>query len=147
MKKIRIANKKKGISSVVGGIFLILIIISGFSMLSTGLSYYENYVSILSDNNNVELERLSERIELVRVSIDSGKFNLTLKNTGTITTHLVRLWVTNETASPQWHDKFDIDYYVAPKGLVSNIGQNLNLSVNSFISFSTSRILVTILEL
>lgn len=131
MKKLIISNQKKGISSVVGGIFLILIIISGFTMLSTGLSFYEEYTTILSDNSQVEFERLSENIELVRVSIDSGKFNLTLQNTGSITSHLVRLWVTNETASPQWHDKFDIDYYVAPKGVITNIGQNLSLSVNS----------------
>ncbi len=131
MKKVRITQKKKGISSVVGAIFLILIIISGFTMLSTGLSYYQNYTTILSDNSKIELERLNERIELVRVSVDSGKFNLTLQNTGTLTTHLVRLWVTNDTANPQWHEKYNIDYYVSPNGIVSNIGQNLSLSVNS----------------
>ncbi|MFC1754907.1 hypothetical protein ACFL96_16180 [Thermoproteota archaeon] len=100
-------------------------------MLSTGLSYYQNYTAILYDKSKIESEKQSEQIELVRVSIDSGKFNISLQNSGTVTTHLVRLWVTNDTASPSWHDKFDIDYYIAPKGVVSNIGQNLSLSINS----------------
>lgn len=131
MRRVGLARRKRGLSSVVGAIFLVLIIVMGFNLITLSMSYYDEYSAVLSERSRVEWERINERIELVDFAIDSGKFNLTLQNTGSLTVRLVRLWVTNETASPQWHDKFDIDYYVASKGVVTNIGQSLDLYANS----------------
>ncbi len=131
MRRVRLARRRRGLSSVVGAIFLVLIIVAGFNLVTAGLSYYENYSAVLSEKSRVEWERTGEDIELVDVSVSSGKFNLTIWNSGSFTVRLVRLWVTNETSSPMWHRSFDIDYYISPKDTVMNVGQSIGLYVNS----------------
>ena len=117
---------QKGLSNIVGAIFLVAIVFAGLGIINWGVGLQDQYALTISERNKIDWERLNERIELTDLSIDNNKFNITLQNTGALPARLVRLWVTNET-SP-WHQKYDIDYVVNPTTKLTNLGQSLNLN-------------------
>ncbi len=114
-------RSKKGLSNIVGAIFLVAIVFAGLGIINWGVGLQDNYALTISERNKIDWERLNERVELTDLSIDNNKFNITLQNTGTLPAHVVRLWVTNET-SP-WHAKYDIDYVVSPTSKLTKLGQ------------------------
>lgn len=119
-------RSKKGLSNIVGAIFLVAIVFAGLGIINWGVGLQDNYALTISERNKIDWERLNERVELTDLSIDNNKFNITLQNTGTLPARIVRLWVTNET-SP-WHEKYDINYVVNPTTKLTNLGQSLNLN-------------------
>jgi len=119
--------KQRGISTVVGAVFMVLVILAGFNLIMWGVTYYDNYSAVLSERSRVEWEKMNEGFGLVDLRSDGGRFNITVVNTGSVTAHIVRLWVTNESSTPRWHRVYDIDYYIGPRETVTNIGQTLSL--------------------
>lgn len=69
-----------------------------------------------------ERDRLYERLNVPIIRYDSDKMNLTLLNNGPETVHIVRIWVTNFSASPPWHKLFNVNIYVNPGETKTNVG-------------------------
>lgn len=122
-------RSKKGLSTIVGAIFLVAIIFAGISVINWGVGLQDNYALTISERNQIDWERLNEKVELTDLSIDNNKFNITLQNTGTLPARLVRLWVTNETSN--WHQKYDTNYLVNPTTKLTSLGQSLSLNALS----------------
>ncbi len=132
MSGLNMNRSKMGLSSIMGAIFLVLVMIAGFNMITWGIQQQDGYSLSLLDRSTEDWNRISEEAEITSAIIDQGKFNISIQNKGSLAAHIVRLWVTNETANPQWHQKYDIDYYVNPGETIYNVGQTLPLyAVNS----------------
>jgi hypothetical protein len=127
----RFVRGKRGVSAVIGTIFFVTILFAGFSMIMWVFSQYNAYMKIVNEKNQLDWERQNEMIEIVSLSIVSGKLNISVTNRGSVMVHLVDLWITNLTAE-NWHKLFQIDYYVNPGNTTTNIGQELGTVNPSF---------------
>ena len=120
-------NKRRGLSSVIGMIFLVIV-------LSSTLGYFTYGVNLIKQLNDEVLtkgmemqDKTRENFEISNVKIDGGKFNLTIQNTGELPINFNRIWVNNVTDSTWPLQNFTVNKIVTPKETITNVGQGLNL--------------------
>jgi len=120
-------KKRRGLSSVIGMVFLVVV-------LSSTIGYFTYGVNLIEQLNNevitkaMEMQDLTkERFEISNVKIDGGKFNLTIYNTGELPINFTRIWVNNVTDSTWPLQNFTVNKIATPKQTITNIGQELNL--------------------
>jgi hypothetical protein len=121
-------KEKKGISTILATVFMIAVIVIGLSAITSGLSFQNNLGQVVTQRNTDESEQGKERIELRDVGIDTNKFNMTVVNTGSIPVKLVRMWVTNTTATTGWHKNYTLNDIINPGGSLSKLGTGLSLT-------------------
>ncbi len=120
-------KKRRGLSSVIGMVFLVVV-------LSSTIGYFTYGVNLIEQLNNevitkaMEMQDLTkEKFEISSVKIDGGKFNLTIYNTGELPINFTRIWVNNVTDSTWPLQNFTVNKIATPKQTITNIGQELNL--------------------
>jgi len=120
-------KKRRGLSSVIGMVFLVVV-------LSSTIGYFTYGVNLIEQLNNevitkaMEMQDLTkEKFEISNVKIDGGKFNLTIYNTGELPINFTRIWVNNVTDSTWPLQNFTVNKIATPKQIITNIGQELNL--------------------
>jgi len=124
-------RKRRGLSTVVGVVFFVIAITTTITYVSYSMNsisdFSQSVIVLQSENTN----RGNEQIEITSVTIDGGKFNITVVNTGSLAANLTRLWVSNESLSPPTHEKGNLNQIVNFGDSVSNIGQNLGISAST----------------
>jgi hypothetical protein len=120
-------KKRRGLSSVIGMIFLVIV-------LSSTIGYFTYGVNLIEQLNDevitkaMEMQDLTkESFEISNVKIDGGKFNLTIYNSGELPINFTRIWVNNVTDSTWPLQNFTVNKIVTPKQTITNIGQGINL--------------------
>ncbi len=117
---------RKGVSSVVGAAFFVVLFVLGFNLIVYELAQYDLYTHELLTRNQFERDRLSEILTIVDFKTAQNKMNLTVANTGGIPVRIVRLWVTNQSSTaPDRHQKFNLNYLLDPGNTTRNIGYDL----------------------
>ena len=107
-------KKKKGISTIIGGVFIVAIIILGMTVIIRGLELQSDLGQTIVEQSGLNDEKGIEDLELRDVKIENEKFNMTILNTGTLPVHMVRLWVTNTTDTNGWHQYYELDEIINP---------------------------------
>jgi len=125
----RLSQDKRGIGSIIGAVFLILILLSGYAFYALNFNVTRDYTEILQDMQQLDLERNKENIEFVIVSFNLNRLNLTINNIGSCQSHLIWLGIFNETVTPNIQDYYRINFYINPAETVTNVG---NSSVDNF---------------
>ena len=120
----RLSQDKRGVGSIIGAVFLILILLSGYAFYALNFNVTRDYTEILQDMQQLDLERNKENIEFVIVSFNLNKLNLTVKNIGSCQSHLIWLGIFNETVTPNSQDYYQIDFYVNPAETITNVGND-----------------------
>jgi len=108
-------KKRRGLSSVIGMIFLVIV-------LSSTIGYFTYGVNLIEQLNDeviikaMEMQDLAkEKFEISNVKIDGGKFNLTIHNTGELPINFTRIWVNNVTDSTWPLQNFTVNKNCNPK--------------------------------
>jgi hypothetical protein len=122
----KLNQDKRGAGSIIGAVFLVLILLSGYTFYTLNVTVANDYTQTLQDIQQLDLKRNKEIIEFLSVSFDQDKLNITVKNKGPYLTHLIWLGVFDETANSQ--DYYMIEFYVNPSETVTNIGDDTILS-------------------
>ena len=79
--------------------------------------------------NQVDWEKMQEKIEIVDViSINNTWIQVTFQNTGSLTSHVVSLWIINSTS----HQRFELNSFIAPGEITSKLYENIILPEGSF---------------
>jgi hypothetical protein len=125
----RLSQDRRGIGSIIGAVFLILILLSGYAFYTLNFNVTRGYTETLQDMQQLDLERNRENIEFVIVSFNLNELNITVRNTGSCQSHLIWLGIFNETVTPNMQHYYKIDFYVNPAETVPNVG---NSSVDDF---------------
>lgn len=87
-------NTHRGLSTVVGIVFLIAIVISAMSFVSYSLNTMGNYSEILISEESRLNEKKQESFEVRSIDITpANKLDGVIKNTGEIPVKLTRLWI------------------------------------------------------
>lgn len=117
------SRKRRGLSTIIAGIFIIAVAIAGVNTIMYAMNQYDTYNKALSEKTSKDLNKLNEKFELVDLKIDSNKFNMTMRNTGSVAVGLIRLWVTNQTNG--WYNNYTLTDVIAPGATRAGIGQTI----------------------
>ncbi len=125
----RFAKNKRGVSTVIGAVFFVLILLGGFSMIIWEITEYDNYMQVVNERDQLEREKQNEIIEIDSVYVVGDSLNISVVNNGAVTAHLVDLWVTEyvDETTANWHSFFQINYYANPGDTIANIGHEIEM--------------------
>ncbi len=104
-----------------------MIMFLSFNLFVGAFVRNDQYLKDWDTKDRDERERLYERLEVRVIRYDSDRMNLTLLNSGPVPVHIVRLWVTNFSASPPWHTTFNANFYINPGETKTNVGSTLGI--------------------
>ena len=127
-------TKRRGLTSVVGGVFAIIAIITAIGYVTYSLNLLEKFNQTVLVRTEESIDRGKEEFDIVKANLVNDKLNITVQNSASLPVHLTRLWVENMTVSNSVF-KYDIDEVVSSGRIVSNIGQNIAFNVDSADSY------------
>jgi hypothetical protein len=116
----KLSRSKRGAGSIVGGVFILLILLTGYTFYFLNVNVTEGYNKTLQDMGELDLKRNKENIEFISVSFNGDELNITVKNTGSYQTRLIWLGIFDDNDNAQKYYK--IDFGVNPAETVPNIG-------------------------
>ena len=107
--------KKKGVGTIIGAAFVVLIIFSWYTFFQLTLHDQMEYAEALSTMQERDSRQSSESLDILGVEIASGNLlNLTIQNTGSDQTHIVWLGILDRKLDT--FQTYKVDYYVDPSG-------------------------------
>ncbi len=109
------SRRKKAVGSIIGAVFLVLIILSGFTFYQLYLNISDHYNGTLQSMGESDWSRNREKIVIKNVEITgSGNLNVTVENEGTLQSHLIWFGIFNMSASPETQVYYPLDISVDP---------------------------------
>jgi len=132
-KVTRLANNPKGFSSIIGSVFMVLVVL----LLSTGvfmwtLSQNTMYNEAVRARNQEEADRQNENVVAVSgnysVSGDQVTVKVVLKNAGSIAVQIINLWVLDTDPSNRRYANKSLSLNLNP-GNVTNLVESSPLTV------------------
>ena len=120
-------NKRRGLSNVIGMIFLVVVLSSTIGYFTYGVNLLETLNDEIVTKNIDVQNKFKESFEISSINIVNGKFNLTLQNTGDLPINIARLWVNNVTDNTWPLQNFTINKLTTPSETITNIGQDIPL--------------------
>jgi transposase-like protein len=145
----RIFLRRKAISTIIGATFFIVILMASLGVVAWQIMRYDSYMQIVRSSESWERERQNEKIQIIEISVSSGKPSMTVANRGGITAHLVSLWITEyRNGASTWRRSFDLTghrYFLNPGTSAKNVGSDLDVNMQSsnqygyFIAIVTGR--------
>lgn len=130
MKKIN-DKHKRGLSSIIGGVFFIIIMVTGASYILYSMNQLDTFSQAIIAKNQQDRNKQQENFQITSVTLANNKFNVTVQNTGMIPINITRLWVENKTDATWPVSKYTINQIVTPGQTLSKIGQTLPLYAKS----------------
>jgi hypothetical protein len=125
-KKNKIKNRR-GLRSVIGAVFFLIIMVSGASYILYSMNQLDTFSQAIIAKNQQDRNKIQESFQITSVTLASNKFNVTVQNTGMIPVNITRMWVQNMT-DPTWPiSKYVVNQVVTPGQTLSKIGQTLPL--------------------
>jgi len=123
-------NQKKGISSIVGGIFFLVLMTSGFTVYYVALDSQAQMLHTQQIIADYEVAKIREKFVVAASSSGvNNLLSLQVVNTGNTVVEIADIWIVNKTAVTQNATKYDVDYRDAsiPVGYSGNILANTPL--------------------
>jgi hypothetical protein len=109
------SRRKKAVGSIIGAVFLVLIILSGFTFYQLYLNISDHYNGTLQSMGESDWSRNREKIVIKNVEITgSGNLSVTVENDGTLQSHLIWFGIFNMSASPETQAYYPLDISVDP---------------------------------
>lgn len=120
-------RKRRGLSTVIGMIFLVVVLSSVIGYFTYGINLVERVNDEIIMKGIENIDKSKENFEIIKVGIDEGKFDITIRNTGQLPINFTRLWVNNVTDSSWPMQNFTLNKVSFPGQVLYDVGQNLNL--------------------
>jgi len=128
----KLSRDRRGVGSIIGAVFILLILLSGFTFYTLNVNVTEDYNRTLQDIQQLDLKRNKEQIEFTSVLITiDNKLSITVKNTGSYQVHLIWLGVFNKTSTPETQQYFSQDTYINPGTTATSIGTTIAVTTSS----------------
>ena len=128
----RLSQRSRGVGSIIGAVFLALILLSGFAFYAIDQNVTQHYNNTVSSMNNNDRNRNQENIVIKQIAITSNStLNVTAENDGPTQSQLIWLGIFNETATPenQTYQKLN-NIFVGP-GQTANIVSNVTVTTGN----------------
>jgi len=133
-------SSRRALSTVVGAVFAIIALTSTVTYVSYSMGILDNYnQSVLTKNQQLS-DVNKEKFQISSVTVPNSKLNITVANTGSIPINFTKIWIQNQTAYSSgidWINSYNPkNNFVAPGGVLTNIGQNIPAYINSAKSYN-----------
>lgn len=114
---------RKGVSTVVGMVFFLLIMLAALNLVLWQFVQMDAYQQTVNQRNQLEWERQNEALEITGLSLtESNALNVSVANKGAVMTHLVDMWVSEYNGTtPERQRVFPISYYVNLGETIMNV--------------------------
>jgi hypothetical protein len=124
----KLKKNTNGVGSIIGAVFVALILLSGFAFYAVTLDTTQHYNKTMSSMSDVDWNRNQENIVIKQIAITgTSKLNVTAENDGPIQSHLIYLGIFNTTATPQNQTYQALNEFVRP-GETDNIVSNFTVA-------------------
>lgn len=120
-------KNRRGLSSVIGMVFLVVVLSSAIGYFTYAINLVEQVNDQVITKGIESIDKSREDFEIVNTRIDNGKFNLTIQNTGELSINFTRLWISNVTDNSWPLHNFTINKIATPNQIISDIGQDADL--------------------
>ncbi|MDW8045566.1 MAG: hypothetical protein RMJ31_07360 [Nitrososphaerota archaeon] len=91
-------DRKKGISSVLGALLFITLMLSFLALFFNVSSHYDIYQQTVREMNKWDIDRFNEKLEITSVYLDRrNHLIINMSNKGSVTAVLKRVWIINRT--------------------------------------------------
>jgi hypothetical protein len=100
----RLARSKKGMSTVFGGLFFVIIILMGFNVMLWGFIQYDAYNHVITSMSQRDQQAVSENLVPVNATYPTGgPLNIIVNNLGgsAVSIAAIYIWNTNTTGTTQ----------------------------------------------
>ena len=109
----RLKQSTKGVGSVIGAVFVILIILSGLTLYEVVLSNLNNYNTVASSMSQEDSNKKNEDLSIISVEITTtNTLNITVQNTGSQQSTIIWLGLFNRSESPEGQWFYSISHTV-----------------------------------
>lgn len=122
---------RRGISTVVGAVFFIIIFTTAVSFVTYDMNLLNNFTNAFVTKSQADADANHEDFSITKVTVDKNKFNITVQNSGNIPININRLWVQNKSDITWGTSKYDINQVIYPGNSLAKIGQSLPLYAKS----------------
>ncbi len=110
----KLSRSKKGVGSVIGAVFVVLIILSGFTFYEIALLSMNNYTAAVSSINQADRNRSNENLSILSVqTTNDNDLNITAKNTGNIHSTIIWLGIFNQSVTPEDQGFFSVSQQIS----------------------------------
>ncbi|MBI1829169.1 MAG: hypothetical protein HY222_07395 [Thaumarchaeota archaeon] len=131
---------RKALSTVIGAVFAIIALTTTVTYISYSMGILDNYNQSVLVKNQQLSDINTEKFQISSVTVSNSKINITVTNTGNLPIKFTKIWVQNTTTaatSTSWVNSYvPTNNFVAPGGTLTNIGQNIPVSINSANSYN-----------
>ena len=132
-------KSRRGLSSVVGAVFLIAVVIGALTYVSSSLETMANFSEQLAVDESRQNALLDEKFELTFVNVtDSDKLDATIKNTGQIPLEITNLYL-DEQGINDVVRKIAIDKTIAPGKSFNFLTEGIDVDALSSAGYSVDR--------
>ncbi len=122
-------RKHRGLSAVVGTVFLVVIVISAMSYVSYSLNIMGNFSESLITEESRQQNKQNEKMEILSVDVlTSNKLDAIIKNSGEIPLKVTTLWIDEQDVNDDVQ-KFTVDKELSP-GKTFNLYPIVNFTMD-----------------
>jgi hypothetical protein len=94
------------------------------------MNVLDSYNKSVFTTSQEDFDRVKEEFAITGINVVNNKFSITAHNTGNLPVHITRFWVENTTDVNKVF-KYEVDKKIAPGATLTQIGQDIPLSVIS----------------
>ncbi|MDH3677785.1 MAG: LamG domain-containing protein, partial [Nitrosopumilus sp.] len=117
-------KQRRALTTVVGGVFFLIVIITAASYLTYSMNLFENFSENVFAADQERENRKKESFDISKLTIENNKINLDIHNSGDIPISFTRIWIENVTGVDQVY-RFDLNNTVTTGTTAKNILQFL----------------------
>jgi len=125
---------RKGISSIVGGLFFLVLMTSGFTVYYVALDSQSEMIDTQQLIASTEIKKIQEKFSISAAtdSSNNNQLQILVKNQGYHPIEIADVWIINKTDTNQPVTKYEVDYKDAfiPAGYGGQILENTPLYLN-----------------
>jgi len=121
-------KQRRALTSVVGGVFLLMVIITAASYLTYSMNLFESFSETVFAVAQERENRKKESFDISKLTIENNKINLDIHNSGDIPISFTRLWVENVTGVDQVY-RFDLNNTVTTGNTIEDILKDVPFTI------------------
>jgi len=105
-------NRNKGISSVVGGLFFLVLMTTGFSVYYVAIDYQSKMIDTQQAIADAEIKKIQEKyaISVASDPDESNRLQIFVKNQGYHPIEIANIWIVNKTDASEPATKYELNY-------------------------------------
>ncbi len=127
---------RRGLSTVVGTVFAIIALTTTITYVTYSMNTLDKYnqSSLMKNQQLTDIDK--EKFQISSVTVPNNKLNITVANSGNLPITFTKIWVQNTTTTDWINSYAPVNNFVAPGGILKNIGQDLPVTINSANSYN-----------